>query len=205
MLIPRVSQTTQKGERSWDVFSGLLNNRIIYLGGGVSDEMASSVVAQLLYLESEDPDRDIMLYINSQGGLVSAGLAIYDTMQYVSPAVATVCVGSAVSTASFLLTAGAPGKRYCLPHAKIMTHQPSAASEGSASDLAIHARQVLRTREVITGLMAKHTGQSPEQVMKDMQRDRFFRADEAKAYGIIDVVLSPALFSSAGRVGEGAR
>jgi ATP-dependent Clp protease, protease subunit len=189
-MIPTVIEQTHRGERGWDIFSRLLKDRIIFLGTEVHDDVANIIIAQLLFLESEDPDRDVMLYINSPGGLVTAGLAIYDTMQYVRPDVATFCMGQAASMAAFLLAAGAKGKRYTLPHARLLIHQPMGGFSGQATDIDIHAKEVLRTRATLNELMAQHTGQSLERVKNDTERDYFMSATEAKAYGLVDEVLA---------------
>jgi ATP-dependent Clp protease protease subunit len=189
-IIPTVIEQTHRGERGWDIFSRLLNDRIIFLGSEVNDDVANIVIAQLLFLESEDPDKDVMLYINSPGGLVTAGLAIYDTMQYVRPDVATFCMGQASSMGAFLLASGARGKRYTLPHARLLIHQPMGGFSGQASDIDIHAKEVLRTRAKLNELLALHTGQSLERVKNDTERDYFMSADEAKAYGLVDEVIA---------------
>ena len=188
-LIPTVIKQTHSGERGWDIFSRLLKERIIFLGSEVNDQVANVVVAQLLFLESEDPEKDIMLYINSPGGHVTAGLAIYDTMQHVRCDVATICMGQASSMGSFLLTAGAKGKRSALPNARIMIHQPLAGFQGQATEIEIHARELLKTRENLNRLLAKHTGQPIEKIQQDTERDYFMSAEEAKTYGLIDEVF----------------
>jgi ATP-dependent Clp protease protease subunit len=190
-LVPTVVEQTHRGERGWDLFSRLLKDRIIFLGTEIDNDVANVVVAQLLFLESEDPDKDVMMYINSPGGDVSAGLAIYDTMQALRCPVATFCVGQAASMGSFLLAAGAAGKRSALPNARVMIHQPLAGGfRGQATDIAIHAKEVLYAREILNGLYAKHTGQPVEKIQRDTERDNFMSADEAKAYGLIDHVLT---------------
>src|SRR3954454_9875896 len=189
VIYPHVVETTHRGERGWDIFSRLLKDRIIFLGSAVDDQVANIVIAQLLFLESEDPDKDIMLYINSPGGLVTAGMAIYDTMQYVRPDVATFCMGQAASMGAFLLAAGAKGKRFSLPHARILIHQPLGGFQGQATDIDIHAREILRTRDKLNELLVKHTGQGMERIKQDTERDYFMSAIEAKEYGIIDEVL----------------
>jgi ATP-dependent Clp protease protease subunit len=189
-LIPTVVEQTHRGERGWDLYSRLLKDRIVFLGAEINDAVANVIVAQLLFCESEDPDKDIMLYINSPGGSFSSGLAIYDTMQWVRCDVATVCVGQAASMGSFLLASGAKGKRYALPHAKIVIHQPLAGFQGQATDIEIHAREILRARDTINELYAKHTGQDVEQIARDTDRDNFMSAEEAKSYGLIDEVLT---------------
>jgi len=189
-LIPTVVEQTHRGERGWDIFSRLLKDRIIFVGTEIEAELAGVVVAQLLFLESEDPDKDVIVYINSPGGDVSAGLAIYDTMQSIRCPIATFCVGQAASMASFLLAAGAKGKRHALPHARILIHQPLAGMRGQATDIAIQAKEILKARETLNALYAKHTGQSVEKIARDTERDYFMSAEEAKAYGIVDEVLS---------------
>ncbi|WP_177429254.1 ATP-dependent Clp endopeptidase proteolytic subunit ClpP [Veillonella sp. 3310] len=190
MYVPIVVEQTGRGERSYDIYSRLLKDRIILLSGPIDDTVANSIVAQLLFLESEDPDKDIHLYINSPGGVVTAGMAIYDTMQYIKPDVSTICVGSAASMGSLLLTAGAPGKRYALPHSRIMIHQPLGGVQGQASEIEIHAREILRLREELNGVLAHHTGQPIEVIAQDTDRDNFMSAEDAKAYGLIDKVLT---------------
>lgn len=190
MYVPIVVEQTGRGERSYDIYSRLLKDRIILLSGPIDDTVANSIVAQLLFLESEDPDKDIHLYINSPGGVVTAGMAIYDTMQYIKPDVSTICVGSAASMGSLLLTAGAPGKRYALPHSRIMIHQPLGGVQGQASEIEIHAREILRLREELNGVLAYHTGQPIEVIGQDTDRDNFMSAEAAKAYGLIDEVLT---------------
>ena len=190
MYVPIVVEQTGRGERSYDIYSRLLKDRIILLSGLIDDTVANSIVAQLLFLESEDPDKDIHLYINSPGGVVTAGMAIYDTMQYIKPDVSTICVGSAASMGSLLLTAGAPGKRYALPHSRIMIHQPLGGVQGQASEIEIHAREILRLREELNGVLAHHTGQPIEIIAQDTDRDNFMSAEAAKAYGLIDEVLT---------------
>jgi ATP-dependent Clp protease protease subunit len=190
-IVPTVVEQTHRGERGWDIFSRLLKDRIVFLGTAIDDDVASVVIAQLLFLESEDPDKDVLLYVNSPGGDVTAGLAIYDTMQHVRCPVATYCVGQAASMGSFLLAAGAPGKRFALPSARVMIHQPHASGlAGQASDLAIHAREILRARDTLYELYAKHTGQRVEKIARDSERDLFMSADEAKAYGLVDAILT---------------
>jgi ATP-dependent Clp protease protease subunit len=190
MIIPTVIEQTHRGERGWDIFSRLLKDRIVFLGTAVDDQIANIVIAQLLFLESEDPDKDIMLYINSPGGMVTAGMAIYDTMQYVRPDVATFCMGQAASMGAFLLAAGAKGKRYSLPHSRILIHQPLGGFSGQATDVDIHAREILRTRDNLNQLLVKHTGQPMERIKNDTERDYFMSAGEAKEYGIIDEVIA---------------
>jgi ATP-dependent Clp protease protease subunit len=188
-LIPTVIEQTHRGERGWDLYSRLLKDRIVFLGTEIDAGVANVVIAQLLFLDSEDPKRDIMLYVNSPGGDVSAGLAIYDTMQHVHCDVATVCMGLAASMGSFLLAAGTRGKRYALPHARVMIHQPLAGFQGPATDIEIHAREVLHARDTINELYAQHTGQPVERIKHDTERDNFMSAAEAKDYGLIDEVL----------------
>lgn len=189
-IIPTVIEQTHRGERGWDIFSRLLKDRIVFLGTPVDDQIANIVVAQLLFLESEDPDKDIMLYINSPGGMVTAGMAIYDTMQVVRPDVATFCMGQAASMGAFLLTAGAKGKRYALPNSRILIHQPLGGFSGQATDVDIHAREILRTRDTLNQLLVKHTGQPIERIKNDTERDYFMSAVEAKEYGIVDEVMT---------------
>ena len=190
MYVPIVVEQTGRGERSYDIYSRLLKDRIILLSGPIDDTVANSIVAQLLFLESEDPDKDIHLYINSPGGVVTAGMAIYDTMQYIKPDVSTICVGSAASMGSLVLTAGALGKRYALPHSRIMIHQPLGGVQGQASEIEIHAREILRLREELNGVLAHHTGQPIEVIAQDTDRDNFMSAEAAKEYGLIDEVLT---------------
>ena len=188
-LVPMVVEQSSRGERSFDIYSRLLNERIIFLGTPVDDQIANLIVAQLLHLESEDPDKDISLYINSPGGSIYAGLAIYDTMQFVKPDVTTICFGMAMSMGSLLLTGGAKGKRMSLPNSRILIHQPSAGFEGMATDIEIHAREIMKTRQRIDEIYAHHTGQPIEQVHTDMERDRFFNPEQATDYGLIDKVI----------------
>jgi len=189
IVIPTVIEQTHRGERGWDIYSRLLKDRIVFLGGAVNDDVANTVIAQLLFLESEDPDRDIMLYINSPGGVVTSGLAIYDTIQYVKSDVATICMGQAASMGALLLAAGAAGKRFALPHARIMVHQPLGGFSGQASDIDIQAREILRTRERLNKILAKHTGKDLDTVSKDTDRDYYLTATEAKEYNLIDAIL----------------
>ena len=191
-IIPTVIEQTHRGERGWDIFSRLLKDRIIFLGSAVDDQVANIVIAQLLFLESEDPDKDIMLYINSPGGLVTAGMAIYDTMQYVRPDVATFCMGQAASMGAFLLAAGAKGKRYSPPHARILIHQPLGGFSGQATDIDIHAKEILKTRDRMNELLAKHSGHPIDKIKHDTERDNFMSSAQAKEYGIIDEVLITA-------------
>lgn len=188
-LVPMVVEQTARGERSFDIFSRLLRERVVFITGPIFDQMASVVVAQLLYLESENPSKPIALYINSPGGVITSGMSIYDTMQYIRPEIRTLCIGQAASMGSFLLTAGAPGYRAALPHAKIMIHQPSGGYEGQATDIEIHAKEIIKTRAIMNKLFAQHTGQTIETIELDMDRDKFMTAEEAKAYGLIDTVV----------------
>ncbi|HZX72517.1 MAG TPA: ATP-dependent Clp endopeptidase proteolytic subunit ClpP [Rhodanobacter sp.] len=188
-LIPMVVEQTARGERSYDIYSRLLKERVIFLVGEVNDQVANVIVAQMLFLESENPDKDINFYINSPGGAVTAGLAIYDTMQFIKPAVSTMCIGQACSMGSFLLMAGAKGKRFALPNARIMIHQPSGGAQGQATDIEIQAREILYIRERLNKLYVEHTGQPLEKIELDMERDRFMNAQDAKTYGLIDEVL----------------
>ena len=194
-LVPMVIEQTARGERSYDIYSRLLKERVIFLVGQVEDYMANLVVAQLLFLESENPDKDIHLYINSPGGSVTAGMAIYDTMQFIKPDVSTMCIGQAASMGSLLLTGGAAGKRYCLPHSRVMIHQPLGGFQGQASDFDIHAREILTIREKLNKILAYHTGKNLEDIQKDTDRDNFLGADESVEYGLIDKVLSSRLES----------
>ena len=187
--VPMVIERTGYGERAYDIYSRLLKDRIVFLGGPINDDVANSIVAQMLFLESEDPDKDIHLYINSPGGVVTAGLAIYDTMQYIKPDVSTICIGQAASMGSLLLTSGAKGKRFALPLARIMIHQPLGGAHGQSTDIQIQAKEILRLREVGNDILSKHTGQPREKVMADTERDNFMTADDAKAYGLIDDVI----------------
>ncbi len=189
-LVPMVIEQSGRGERAYDIYSRLLKERVIFLVGPIHDAMANLIVAQLLFLESENPDKDINLYINSPGGSVSAGMAIYDTMQFIKPDVSTLCTGLAASMGSFLLAAGAKGKRYCLPNSRVMIHQPSGGFQGQASDIEIHAREVLYLKKRLNEMLAKHTGQPIEQIERDSDRDRFMGAEEAVKYGLIDRVLT---------------
>ena len=191
-LVPTVIEQTHRGERGWDIFSRLLKDRIIFLGTPINDDVANVVIAQLLFLDSEEPEKDIMLYINSPGGHVSAGLAIYDTMQYLHCDVATICMGQAASMGSFLLAAGTKGKRYALPHSRVMIHQPLAGFQGQATDIEIHTREILKTRDTLNDLYSKHTGQPVEKIKQDTDRDNFMSSAMAKEYGIIDEVLITA-------------
>ncbi|MBA2709442.1 MAG: ATP-dependent Clp endopeptidase proteolytic subunit ClpP [Tatlockia sp.] len=188
-LVPMVVEQTSRGERSYDIYSRLLKDRIIFLLGEVEDHMANLVVAQLLFLESENPEKEISLYINSPGGVVTAGLAIYDTMQFIKPDVSTLCIGQAASAAALLLCAGADGKRFCLPNSRVMIHQPLGGYRGQATDIEIHARETLAVRERLNSIMAKHTKKTPDEIMRDTERDNFMSASQACDYGLIDKVL----------------
>src|ERR687886_53694 len=188
-LVPMVIERTARGEREFDIYSRLLNERIIFLGTAVDDQVANLIVAQLLHLESADPDKDISLYINSPGGSIYAGLAIYDTIQFIKPDVQTICVGVAMSMGSLLLTGGAKGKRMALPNSRMLIHQPSAGFEGQSTDIEIHANEIIKTRKRVDEIYAHHTGQSEDRVHADMERDRFFKADQAAEYGLIDRVI----------------
>ncbi len=189
-LIPTVLEKSQYGERAYDIYSRLLKDRIVFLGGPISDDVANLIMAQLLFLESEDAERDIQLYINSPGGSVTAGMAIYDTMEYIKPKVSTICMGMAASMGAFLLAAGEPGKRYALPHSKILIHQVMGGAEGQASDIAIHAQEIIRTKKEMNELLAKMTGKDLKAIEKDTDRDKFLTAAAAKEYGIIDKVIA---------------
>lgn len=188
--MPFVVEQTHRGERSYDIYSRLLKDRIVFLGTPVNDDVANVIIAQLLFLESEDPDKDIHVYINSPGGVVTAGLAIYDTMQYVKPQVSTICMGQAASMGALLLAAGAPGKRFALPHSRIMIHQPLGGFSGQATDIEIHAREILRMKQKLNEILVHHTGQSIERIEKDTDRDYFMGPTEAKEYGLIDDVFT---------------
>ncbi|MDP4528084.1 ATP-dependent Clp endopeptidase proteolytic subunit ClpP [Alkalimonas delamerensis] len=189
-LVPIVIEQTAKGERSFDIYSRLLKERVIFLTGPVEDHMANLICAQLLFLESENPEKDIYIYINSPGGVVTAGMSIYDTMQFIKPDVATVCMGQAASMGAFLLSGGAKGKRYCLPNARVMIHQPLGGFQGQATDIEIHAREILSIKERLNRLMAEHTGQKYEKVCQDTERDNFLTAEAAKEYGLVDAILT---------------
>jgi len=188
-LIPMVIDQSSRGERAYDIYSRLLKDRIIFLGSAINDEIANLLIAQLLFLESEDPDKDINFYINSPGGIVTAGMAIYDTMQYIKPDIATVCIGQAASMGALLLAAGTSGKRYSLPNSRILIHQPLGGSQGQASDIAIQAKEILRIKDALNVILSNHTGQSIERVQEDTDRDFFMSGDEAKEYGIVDHVM----------------
>jgi len=190
MLVPIVIETTNRGERAYDIYSRLLKDRIIFLGAPIDDIFANLVIAQLLFLEAEDPEKDINLYINSPGGSVTAGLGIYDTMQYVKPPINTICLGQAASMGAFLLAAGTKGKRFALPNARVMIHQPMGGFQGQATEIDIHAREILKIRERLNEVMAKHTGQPLERISQDTERDYFMSAEEAKRYGLIDEVIT---------------
>lgn len=189
-LIPMVIEQSSRGERAYDIYSRLLKDRIIFLGTAINDEMANLLIAQLLFLESEDPEKDINFYINSPGGIVTAGLAIYDTMQYIKPDIATVCIGQAASMGALLLAAGAKGKRYALPNCRILIHQPLGGSQGQAADIAIQAKEILRIRDTLNQILARHTTKDLSQIEKDTDRDFFMSGEEAKAYGIVDHVMT---------------
>ena len=204
-LVPMVVEQTPRGERAYDIFSRLLKERIIFLPSYIEDDMANLVIAQMLFLEAEDPDKDVYLYVNSPGGSVTAGLAIYDTMQYVKPAVSTICMGQAASMGALLLCAGAKGKRFALPHSRIMIHQPLAGVQGQATDIDIQAREILRIRDELNRILMTHTGQPAERITKDTDRDFFMTADQAKEYGIVDhVIVSHApVLRTAAAAGDG--
>lgn len=188
-LIPMVIEQTSRGERAYDIYSRLLKDRILFIGSAMSDESANLIIAQLLFLESEEPEKDINFYINSPGGVVTAGLAVYDTMQYIKPDIVTVCIGQAASMGALLLTAGAKGKRYTLPNARILLHQPMGGFSGQASDIAIQASEILRMKDTLNNILMKHTGKDIEQIQDDTDRDFFMTGEEAKAYGIVDHVI----------------
>lgn len=189
-LIPMVVEQSSRGERAYDIYSRLLKDRIIFLGTVINDEVANLLIAQLLFLESEDPEKDINFYINSPGGVVTAGFAVYDTMQYIRPDIATVCIGQAASMGAVLLAAGATGKRYALPNSRIMIHQPMGGSQGQAADIAIQAKEILRMRDTINNILVHHTGQDMERIQKDTDRDFFMSGQEAKEYGLVDHVMA---------------
>ena len=190
MLIPMVIEQSSRGERAYDIYSRLLKDRIIFMGEQVQDAMSNTIIAQMLFLESEDPDKDINLYLNSPGGVTTSGLAIYDTMQYIKPDIATICMGQAASMAALLLAAGAKGKRYALPHSRIMIHQPLGGMQGQATDIDIHAREILKTRETLNNILAQHTGQDVKRITEDTERDFFMSPEEALEYGIIDRIIT---------------
>jgi ATP-dependent Clp protease protease subunit len=189
-FVPMVVEQSNRGERAYDIWSRLLKDRIIFLGGPIDDTVANLIIAQLLFLESEDPDKDVQMYINSPGGSVTAGLAIYDTMQYIKPDVATICLGSAASMGALLLSSGAKGKRYSLPYSRIMVHQPLGGAQGQATDIEIHTREILRMRELLNEILASNTGQTIERIQQDTDRDNFMSSVQAKEYGIIDSIMS---------------
>ena len=190
MLVPMVIEQSSRGERAYDIFSRLLKDRIIFMGTGINDEISNLMIAQLLFLESDDPEKDINFYINSPGGVVTAGMAIYDTMQYIKPDITTVCIGQAASMAAVILAAGAKGKRYCLPNARIMIHQPMGGSQGQASDIAIQAKEILRMKDTLNKILVSHTSQDLKQIQKDTDRDFFMSGKDAKKYGIVDHVIA---------------
>ena len=192
-LIPMVIEQTSRGERAYDIYSRLLKDRIIFLGTAIDDIVANTVIAQLLFLEADDPDKDIYLYVNSPGGIVTAGLAIYDTMNYIKCPVSTICIGQAASMGALLLTAGTKGKRFSLPHARIMIHQPMGGFQGQATDIEIHAREILNMKETLNRILASHTGQPIEKIQADTDRDFFMSGDDAKAYGLVDEVITKKL------------
>ena len=189
-LIPIVIEQTSRGERSYDIYSRLLKDRIIFLGTGVDDNVANAIIAQMLFLESDEPDQDIYLYVNSPGGQVSSGMAVYDTMQYIKPDVQTICIGQAASMGALLLAAGANGKRFSLPHARIMIHQPSGGFQGQHTDIEIQAKEITRIREILDGIIATHSGQDPKKVRKDTERDHYMTGEEALKYGLIDKLIT---------------
>ena len=189
-LVPMVVEQTPRGERAYDIYSRLLKERVIFLVGPVEDHVANLIVAQLLFLESENPDKDIHFYVNSPGGPVSAGLAVYDTMQFIKPDVSTMCVGQAASMGALLLAGGAAGKRYCLPHSRVMIHQPLGGYQGQATDIDIHAREILKARDRLNQILVTHTGQSIDKIQQDTERDKFMSSEEAKDYGLVDAVLT---------------
>jgi ATP-dependent Clp protease protease subunit len=190
MLIPMVIEQSSRGERAYDIYSRLLKDRIIFMGEQVQDDMANIVIAQMLFLESEDPDKDINLYLNSPGGVTTSGLAIYDTMQYIKPDITTICMGQAASMGALLLAAGAKGKRYALPHSRIMIHQPLGGMQGQATDIDIHAKEILRTRDTLNRILAEHTGQDIKKISRDTERDFFMSSKEAMEYGIVDRIIT---------------
>lgn len=195
--VPIVVEQTARGERSYDIYSRLLKDRIVFLDGQIDDHTANVIIAQLLFLEAENPDKDIHLYINSPGGVVTAGMAIYDTMQYIRPDVSTICIGSCASMAAVLLTSGAAGKRFALPHANVMIHQPLGGVQGQATEIEIHAREILRLREELNGILSRHSGQPIEKIWQDTERDNFMTAEQALHYGLIDRILTRSELSSA--------
>ncbi|MDH5485069.1 MAG: ATP-dependent Clp endopeptidase proteolytic subunit ClpP [Gammaproteobacteria bacterium] len=189
-LVPMVVEQSSRGERAYDIYSRLLKERVIFIVGGIEDHMANLIVAQLLFLESENPDKDISIYINSPGGVVTSGMAIYDTMQFIKPDVSTLCIGQAASMGALLLAGGAAGKRYCLPHSRVMIHQPLGGFQGQATDIDIHAREILNMRDRLNGILSSHTGQPLDKIAEDTERDNFMSAEDAVAYGMIDEVLT---------------
>ncbi|MGH7903556.1 MAG: ATP-dependent Clp endopeptidase proteolytic subunit ClpP [Candidatus Dormibacteraceae bacterium] len=204
-LVPMVVETSNRGERAFDIYSRLLKDRIIFIGTPIDDQVANLVIAQLLFLQSEDPEKDIAIYVNSPGGHVNAGLAIYDTMQFVKPDVSTICTGMAYSMGAVLLAGGTKGKRYALPHSNILIHQPMGGMQGQATDIQIHAKEMLRTRELLNEILAKHTGQPIDRVQQDTERDFFMTPEQARAYGIIDdIIQAPPKVSPVGSVAEKA-
>ncbi len=192
MLVPMVIEQSSRGERAYDIYSRLLKDRIIFLGTGIDDNVSNLIIAQLLFLEAEDPEKEIFIYINSPGGVVTSGMAIYDTMQYIKPDVSTICIGQAASMGALLLQAGAAGKRYALPNARIMLHQPSGGFQGQATDISIHAKEILRIKANLNSIIAKHTGKTVKKIQDDTERDNFMSAEEAKAYRLIDEVIEHA-------------
>lgn len=198
-LVPIVVEQTSRGERSYDIYSRLLKDRIIFIGTQIDDHMANLIIAQLLFLESDEPDQDIYLYVNTPGGHVSSGLAIYDTMQYIKPDVQTICLGQAASMGAMLLAAGAHGKRFALPHARIMIHQPSGGFQGQSTDIQIQAQEILKIREALDAILAKHTGQTKDKIREDTERDHFMTGEEAKAYGLIDSVITDRIEAGPGK------
>jgi len=188
-LIPMVIEQTPRGERAYDIYSRLLKDRIVFLGTPIDDMIANAIIAQLLFLEADDPGKDISLYVNSPGGMVTSGMAIYDTMQYIQPDVSTICIGMAASMGAVLLTAGAEGKRYCLPHSRVMIHQPLGGFQGQATDVEIHAKEILKTRDTLNRVLAQHSGQKLKTIERDTERDNFMSAEEAVAYGLVDQVV----------------
>ena len=196
-LVPMVVEQTARGERAFDIYSRLLKERVVFVVGPIDDYMANLVVAQLLYLESENPDKDIHLYINSPGGVITSGLSIYDTMKFIKPDVATMCIGQAASMGAFLLSSGAKGKRYCLPNSRVMIHQPSGGTQGQATDIEIQAREILYLRERLNKMLADHTGQTVEKISNDVERDYFMNAEQAKAYGLIDQIIDKRITAPA--------
>lgn len=202
-LVPMVVEQTSRGERAYDIYSRLLKERVVFLVGPVEDHVANLIVAQLLFLESENPDKDIHFYVNSPGGSVSAGLAVYDTMQFIKPDVSTMCVGQAASMGALLLTGGAAGKRFCLPHSRVMIHQPLGGFQGQATDIDIHAKEILKARERLNRIFVSHTGQSVDRIQQDTERDKFMSSEEARDYGLVDAVLSSRQSAPAAAGGAG--